>query len=128
MGPIDDIVLDSRLISQSPSVRNSVSPPKRIRVDEEKSIDWSPAPFEHELEPAMPSSASASREIGEAIQQSAAPHVLAQAHDRFLQMNSQFSTSEPQASKLFADIQSAIGNLSGRQQVLHHSALGSKNN
>ena len=126
MDSIADVVFDSRLISQSSSVRNSVSPPKRIRLDEENSSDWSPAPFERESEPVLPSSASASHQIGEAIQHSVVPQVLAQVPDRFLQMNAHFSTSASQASKLFADIQPAVGNLSEHQQVLHHSASESQ--
>ena len=122
MDSIDDMILDSRLISQSPSVRNSVSPPKRTRVGDDLNIDWSPAPLEQGFGPLFPSSGVASHHIGELLQQTAAPQVLAQVNGHFLLMNSQFSISVSQASKLFSYLKSAVCDLSEHHQLLHRSA------
>ena len=68
MDSIDDVPFDSRLVSQSSTRKNSASPMKRGRVDEDASSDWSRAPFELDEETITQSNAAMTHHIGEMIQ------------------------------------------------------------
>ena len=83
MDSIDDVPFDSRVISQSSTRKNSASPTKRGRVDDDASSEWSRAPFELEEDTNKQSNAAITHHFGEMIQRTAVPQVMTQVNDQF---------------------------------------------